>query len=892
VTIAVAQCQSNADCNDDSLCTTDICAPTNPGANAGGCLNTAVTCNACQVCQPALGCTGAVCTPVFSPTPTPTVTVTEPPTNTPTPTVTVTGTAPPTSTLTNTPTATPTPVPFCGDGTLDAGETCDDGNTFDGDGCESDCTPTTVCALIYPGTERFVGGCGAPSHADVQAAVNAATDGDTITVCPGTYTQSVQVTKQVKIRATTAGTVTVHTTGTAFDIFRSGVAIDRLTIQSDNAAAISANSLCPLGQVTCPSPGRGSTLVITNNTILGSPVGVRWQRRVDCAEILNNTMTGNAVHIELLQQEGVLAVLVSIIGNQISAGGTSGAAVTLSGLGATIAANTIASSGGSGLVLANVPGAGGTQVIENVIRDNAGDGINVRPGADGVQIHDNNITDNEVGLNNESGAGTLDATLNWWDSQTGPSGAFTGHGDSIASSAGGTTEFLEFLCKPFPQGFASVLGVCSVETAELTQLVPGRAPDLDKLGRYLTFESAGDIDVDGRTAYSNGDASQEVYLLNRRPKRKLGGVCLGGLLGCDFADLPSCTPCTGRRQCPGDPSADPIVLNGECVLLTQLSDGAAGTTSRGPRLSGLVKAVVFDTDADQGGSNPDGSREIASWQRTLFEKLQPPLAVYSSGLDPVRFEAPSPSRSGKVIVLESNGNPTGGNPDGNTEIFVYRPRSQEWVQITNTLPPVENRRPIAPGGSRILFDSTGDLHNDPLVTGIHNTDGNRELFMARVHAGAIEIRQITDSLAPAETLAGTLDGHSTMAAFSSTADLTGQNADGNREIFTWARRSNTLEQVTHSVGGDNANPMINLTQRFVVFESTADLTNSGATNRRIFQFDRVKGQLFLLSRSRFGTNRVPRISLRRYVVWESTSDLTGHNAAGNWVIYVFDRKKD
>jgi cysteine-rich repeat protein len=30
----------------------------------------------------------------------------------------------------------------CGDGTLDVGEVCDDANLVDGDGCDSNCTPT------------------------------------------------------------------------------------------------------------------------------------------------------------------------------------------------------------------------------------------------------------------------------------------------------------------------------------------------------------------------------------------------------------------------------------------------------------------------------------------------------------------------------------------------------------------------------------------------------------------------------------------------------------------------------------------------------------------------------------------------------------------------------
>ena len=37
---------------------------------------------------------------------------------------------------------TKTPPPGCGDGVVDAGEDCDDGNQVQGDGCENNCTPT------------------------------------------------------------------------------------------------------------------------------------------------------------------------------------------------------------------------------------------------------------------------------------------------------------------------------------------------------------------------------------------------------------------------------------------------------------------------------------------------------------------------------------------------------------------------------------------------------------------------------------------------------------------------------------------------------------------------------------------------------------------------------
>ncbi|HYD47417.1 MAG TPA: DUF4215 domain-containing protein [Terriglobales bacterium] len=53
--------------------------------------------------------------------------------------LTPTAVAPPTSTATATATATPTALPSCGNGAVDPGETCDDGNTLDRDACPRDC---------------------------------------------------------------------------------------------------------------------------------------------------------------------------------------------------------------------------------------------------------------------------------------------------------------------------------------------------------------------------------------------------------------------------------------------------------------------------------------------------------------------------------------------------------------------------------------------------------------------------------------------------------------------------------------------------------------------------------------------------------------------------------
>jgi cysteine-rich repeat protein len=882
-------------------------------------------------------------TPTHTPTDTPTETPTDTPTETATPEPTDTGTPVPTDTPTNTPTETPTETPTgtptatwtptavgCGNGSPDSGEECDDGNAVSGDGCEPDCTISTACSVAAPGAEIFVNndtsdgtppGCAAPAFATIQAAVNAAQDGDTISVCPGTYNEALQVTKEVSLRSTDGPGVTqLQSAGTTVTVFRSRTQIEGFTIAA-GATAVDADMICPPGLSSCGSPGSfGTNVTISGNTISGVPVGITWHARIDCAVIIGNTLTNNGQHIVLVQtaMTGTPALAVDVSNNTVDGGGAGGAAVDVYGMRAAVeangisdaagvglraggarvivAANTVERSGTAGIVVESVPL--GTQVIENEIRNNVGDGITIKPDAELTRVQNNNIRNNGVGLGNEATSGVLDATENWWDSQSGPSGLYTGTGDSIVNRGGAATTFIEFLCKPFPQGFPSLNGVCTGETAELRMLYPGTSPDIDPTGRYIAFESPADLDVDPRTTGANADGSQEAYLLSRKTKKSLGGVCLGGT-------TPG-GPCAINLDCPDDPNADPIVLNGDCVMLTQMTDVPAVTALiQRPRVTSRGKFVFFETPEDLIGGNADGSTEILRWSRKTFEKAQTPImtAVTGSGVDSVKN---SPSLTGKRIWLESTGDFAGQNGDGNREIFIYDAKHDAWSQLTQTVAPADNRHPVsAKSGKQIAFESTADLDNDP-ATAHDNQDHNWELFYARYTTKGYVITQITNTAAPVENRAGSVSKLGKIIVFSSNGNLTGDNADGNREVFTWVK--GTIEQITNSAPSScvttcspqpdcqedcgNVNPVADRFGRFVAFESTEDLKNDGADNRRVFTYNRATQALLQLSRSRFGDNAHPRISNGRFVVWDSTANLTGQNAAGDRVIYLFDRLKD
>jgi cysteine-rich repeat protein len=62
------------------------------------------------------------------------------------------------STATPSPSATPSPAaspsPLCGNGTLDLGEECDDGNVVDGDGCGADCTSELIPGGLTGGLRK------------------------------------------------------------------------------------------------------------------------------------------------------------------------------------------------------------------------------------------------------------------------------------------------------------------------------------------------------------------------------------------------------------------------------------------------------------------------------------------------------------------------------------------------------------------------------------------------------------------------------------------------------------------------------------------------------------------------------------------------------------------
>lgn len=782
--------------------------------------------------------------------------------------------------------------PECGNGVLEIanGEECDDGNGIDGDGCDSNCTVSAACTYVHPGpgVERFVGACGAPNFSSIQAAVDASASGDTVSICPGAWIESVIVGREVRIRSTAGAAMTSVQAGTAadtiFDVRRSGVTIEGLTLTGAERA-IAVDQICPLGISSCPTL-QGSSLAIRHNVITSNAVsGIDINRKVDCLSITNNEVSANGDAGVVVAAQELASVFVDILGNSISQSPI-GLDVAAAGPALLIGQNVVELAATFGVRIgALVGGMPADQMIENDVRNNA-TGIRVDAGGEVLRILQNNITGNGIGLDNVAPAAAVDATLNWWGSQTGPfhpTKRPSGLGDSVADATAFDTFFVEFLCGPAPGGFPSVGGVCdNADPDDQVQYIAiGHSPDVSRTGRYVSFVSAEDLNGDDRITVNNADASEEVFLLNRKPIRRPGAYCLGGT-------NPGAA-CVTQRDCPADFNADPIVTEGACVLITQLSHDPSGSgSSRAPRLNHRGD-VVFAANANLTGGNPDGSFEAVQWNHRVFRRTSPPnpnsaLLEISIGSSSFDSEAPQAARSPRYVPFESLANFTGQNADHNREIFVYDASRNSYMQVTNTTG-AENRRPATQTGRQVIFDSTANL------TG-QNADGNREIFSATRKRGGWAIVQRTNTTAPVENAAGAVARRGNSIIFSSNGNFTGQNADGNREIFLLDR--NTFKQITHTTAGENANPVLNPRGRFIAFESTSDADATGATltNRRVFLYDAKLGTTKPISRSLFGSNENPRISQGRFVVWESTANLTGSNPGGNRVVYLYNRRKD
>ena len=157
---------------------------------------------------------------------------------------------------------------------------------------------------------------------------------------------------------------------------------------------------------------------------------------------------------------------------------------------------------------------------------------------------------------------------------------------------------------------------------------------------------------------------------------------------------------------------------------------------------------------------------------------------------------PSIDAAGTRIAFRSTANLTGENPNGNFEIFLFDTTTGSLTQLTTGIgfvsPPIADFE-INAAGTRIAFASRANPTGE-------NPDGNIEVFLFDIITSSLtQLTHTTNGFigVPALNAAGT------RITFASTANLTGENPDGNGEVFLFDTTTSTFTQITHTMGREH-----------------------------------------------------------------------------------------
>ena len=334
------------------------------------------------------------------------------------------------------------------------------------------------------------------------------------------------------------------------------------------------------------------------------------------------------------------------------------------------------------------------------------------------------------------------------------------------------------------------------------------SPSISGDGTRVAFRSSANL------TGGNADGNTEIFLYEiasaafTQVTNTTRGFTFGASLNGDGnrAALDFSADLTGGNT---DLSAEIFMYDTAAATLTQISNSTG--FSRSPSISADGTRIAFRSLGNLTGGNPDLSAEIFLYDTATANLTQITSAMASTS------DNPSTSADGSRIAFNSTANLTGVNADGNTEIFLYDTASATIIQVTNSTAGFSQAPSISADGGRIAFQSTANLTGG-------NADGSAEIFL--YDAATANLTQISNAAAGVSQFPS-ISGDGTRVAFSSNANLTGGNGDGSEEIFLYDTATANLTQITDSAG-NSSDPSISGDGTRVAFSSNADLTGGNA----------------------------------------------------------------
>ena len=274
-------------------------------------------------------------------------------------------------------------------------------------------------------------------------------------------------------------------------------------------------------------------------------------------------------------------------------------------------------------------------------------------------------------------------------------------------------------------------------------------------------------------------------------------------------------------------------LQAQSPDLLQLTNYAFGINNQ-PAMSGDGNRVAFWSTGRLTGQNLDGNIEIFLAEIGEGGSVDYTQITSSTGTILGGFNLyPAVDQTGDRIVFFSDRDLTGGNADQNFEVFLAEIQTDGTpilTQITYTEDGVNILPDISNNGRFITFVSDSDLVGDG-----HLLPGEMNIFRANItDPQNIIFTQITQGAVFSDEPA--ISGDGALITFVSDQDLTGDNADGNAEIFVArvAGGSITYQQVTHTTTGLNEQPDLSTAGTRLIYLSSGDVTGGA---RRLYRVD-------------------------------------------------------
>ncbi len=243
---------------------------------------------------------------------------------------------------------------------------------------------------------------------------------------------------------------------------------------------------------------------------------------------------------------------------------------------------------------------------------------------------------------------------------------------------------------------------------------------------------------------------------------------------------------------------------------------------------------------------------------------------------------------GNRVAYVSNEDLVGSNADRDFEVFSVDRTTGQVSQVTNGFnqDSFVHILSFSNSGERVAFES----RQDPLGT---NADGSFEVFFYDVNTNTI--RQITDTLGGDDiTFSSWICGDGSRIVFLSKDDLLGSNADGNDEVYLFDIASGALTQITTTVGSTQTNPSISDDGTRIAYASNSNPLGTNADGGvEAFLLDTSTSMLRQISDTAGAEVALPQVSASGGVVaFQATNNPFGENNDGTYEVFLYNVDTD